>query len=148
MNPSASTSNLMSFVSRALVALLFILYGIAKITGFSGTVGYITSNNVPLPEVAAVIAILVEVGLGLLLLVGYQTRWVALAMFLYVLVLPFIFHSYWSVPPAKVTLERLMFYKDLAIAGGLLAFATWGAGGWSVDGMRARSPASGAVSAA
>jgi putative oxidoreductase len=148
MTPSTTTSNLMSFVSRALVALLFILYGFAKITGFSGTVGYITSNNLPLPEVAAVIAILVEVGLGLLLLVGYQTRWVALAMFLYVIVLPFIFHAYWSVPPARMTMEKLMFYKDLAIAGGLLAFATWGAGGWSVDGMRARSPASGVVSAA
>jgi putative oxidoreductase len=148
MNPSASTTNLMSFVSRALVALLFIQYGIGKITGFSGTVAYIASANVPLPQVAAGIAILVEVGLGVLLLIGYRTRWVALAMFFYVLVLPFIFHAYWSAPAAKLTIEKLMFYKDLAIAGALLAFATWGAGGWSVDGMRTRAPAGRAVGAA
>ena len=148
MTPSTTTSNLMSLVSRALIALLFIPSGIAKITGFSGTVAYITSANVPFPEVAAVIAILVEVGLGLLLLVGYQTRWVALAMFLFVIVLPFTFHAYWSVPPERMTLERIMFFKDLAIAGGLLAFATWGAGGWSIDGMRTRAPSAGVVSAA
>ena len=148
MNPSPGTSNLMSFVSRALIALLFIPSGIGKITAFSGTVAYITSANVPFPELAAAIGILVELGLGLLLLVGYQTRWVALAMFLYVIVLPFIFHPYWSVPPARMTLERIMFFKDLAIAGGLLAFATWGAGGWSVDGMRTRAPAARAVGAA
>jgi putative oxidoreductase len=69
-------------------------------------------------------------------------------MFVYVVVLPFIFHAYWSVPPAKLTMEKLMFYKDLAIAGGLLAIATWGAGGWSVDGMRSRAPAGGAIPAA
>ncbi|HET6789347.1 MAG TPA: DoxX family protein [Aquabacterium sp.] len=138
----------MSFVSRALVALLFIPSGISKITGFSGTVAYITANNVPMPEAAAVIAILVELGLGVLLLVGYQTRWVALAMFFYVLVLPFIFHAYWSAPPARLTIERIMFYKDLAIAGGLLAFATWGAGAWSIDGARGRAGATGEMHAA
>ena len=134
MTPSTSTSNLMSFASRVLIAALFIQYGIAKIMGFGGTVGYITSAHVPFPEVAASIAILVEVGLASLLLIGYQTRWVALAMFLYVVVLPFVFHAYWSVPPARLTVEKLQFFKDLAIAGGLLAIATWGPGGWSVDG--------------
>lgn len=134
MTPSSNTNNLMSLVSRALFALLFMPSGIDKITGFSGTVAYITSAGVPFPEAAAAIAILVEVGLGFLLLVGYQTRWVALAMFAFVVVLPFIFHAYWSVPAAQVMMQKMIFYKDLAIAGGLLAIATWGGGGWSVDG--------------
>lgn len=148
MSPSATTTSLMSFVSRALFALLFIPSGIAKITGFGGTVGYITSANLPLPEVAAVIAILIEVGLGILLLVGYRTRWVALVMFFYVLVLPFLFHAYWTFPPAQVSLQRIMFYKDLAIAGGLLAFAAWGAGAWSIDGVRGRGTPAGQMHAA
>lgn len=136
MTPSAPTINLMSLINRALIALLFIPDGLAKITGFTGTVGYISAAHVPFPEVAAVIGILAELGLGCLLLLGYQTRWVALAMFVYVVVLPFIFHAYWSVPPEQVMMQRLHFYKDLAIAGGLLAIATWGAGGWSLDGRR------------
>jgi putative oxidoreductase len=148
MTLSTPASNLMSFVSRALFALLFIPSGIDKITGFSGTVKYIISAGVPFPEAAAVIAILVEVGLGILLLIGYQTRWVALGMFAFVVVLPFIFHAYWSVPAAQVMMQKMIFYKDLAIAGGLLGFATWGAGGWSVDGMRSRAPERGAIHAA
>jgi putative oxidoreductase len=136
MTPSAETSNLTAFVSRALIALLFIPDGLAKITGFSGTVGYISAAHVPFPEVAAVIGILVELGLGLLLLLGWRTRWVAFAMFVYVVVLPFIFHAYWSLPPDQMDGQKLHFYKDLAIAGGLLAVATWGAGGWSVDARR------------
>lgn len=127
--------SLMSFVGRALLALLFILYGIDKIPNFEGTVRYITANNVPLPQVAAVIAILVEAVGGALLLIGFKTRWVALIMFLYVLPLPFIFHAYWAVPDAQVMMQKMIFFKDLAIAGGLLAFATFGPGGWSVDGQ-------------
>jgi putative oxidoreductase len=133
--PLSSTS-LMLLVSRVLIAILFILYGIDKITGFEGTVRYITSANLPLPEVAAVIAILVEVVLGALLLIGFQTRWVALAMFAYVLILPFIFHAYWAVPASQMAMQKLMFYKDLAIAGGLLAIAACGPGDWSVDGAQ------------
>jgi putative oxidoreductase len=131
-----------------LIALLFIPSGISKITDFGGTVAYITANNVPLPEAAAVIAIVVELGLGILLLVGYQTRWVALAMFVFVIVLPFIFHAYWAVPPAQVAIQRMIFYKDLAIAGGLLAFAAFGAGAWSLDGMRGRAGRAGDMRAA
>lgn len=148
MTPSTQATNLFALAGRVLIALLFIPGGIDKITGFEGTVRYITSAHVPLPEVAAVIGILAELGLGILLLVGYRTRWVALAMFVYVAVLPFIFHAYWSVPAAQVMAQKISFYKDLAIAGGLLSIAAWGAGAWSIDGMRERAPARGAVPAA
>lgn len=137
MTRSTEISNLMSLASRALIALLFIPDGLAKISGFAATVSYISAARLPFPEVAAVIAILVELGLGLLLLLGWRTRWAALAMFVYVVVLPFVFHAYWSVPPDQMYGQKLHFYKDLAIAGGLLAIATWGAGGWSVDARRA-----------
>jgi putative oxidoreductase len=139
MTPSPATQNLLALISRALIALLFIPSGIGKITGFEGTVRYITSANLPMPEVAAAIGIFVEVVLALLLLVGWQTRWVALAIAVYCIVLAFGFHHYWDMPAAQLVAQKFNFYKNLAIAGGLLSIAAWGAGSWSLDGTRART---------
>jgi putative oxidoreductase len=123
-----------ALIGRILIALLFVPAGFGKIAGFAGTVGYIASTGVPLPEVAAAISILVELGLGLLLLLGFQTRWAALGIALFTLVITFIFHNYWAVPPEQVMMQKLNFFKNLAIIGGLLGIAAWGAGAWSVDG--------------
>ena len=73
-------NNAMALLGRAMIAMLFIPGGISKLTGFAGTVGYIASKGVPLPEVCAAIAIIVELGLGIALLVGWKTRWAALAI--------------------------------------------------------------------
>jgi len=75
-------------------------------------------------------------GLGLLLLVGCKTRWVALGMAIFVAVITPIFHNYWAVPEAQVMMQKLNFFKNYAITGGLLAFAAFGAGNWSIDGRR------------
>ena len=136
MNPSTQTQNLLALVGRALIALLFIPAGFGKIAGFAGTAGYIASRGVPLPEVAAAIAIAVELGLGLLLLVGYQTRWAALAIALFTLVITFIFHNFWGVPAEQVMAQQQAFFKNIAVVGGLLALVAWGAGGWSLDARR------------
>jgi putative oxidoreductase len=127
-----------ALIGRALIALLFIPSGWGKLMGFSGVVGYISKANVPLPEVCAAIAILVELGLGIALLVGFRTRWVALAMAIFTVVITPIFHAYWGVPDAQVYMQKLNFYKNFAIAGGLLAFASFGAGRLSVDGRTAQ----------
>ena len=137
MNPSASTINLMSFLSRVLIAVLFLPFGLEKIMGFDGTVKYIISAHLPFPEVAAVIGIVAETILPILLLVGWQTRWVALALAIYTLALPFMFHIYWTAPPAQMYEMKLNFYKDLGIAGGLFALVACGAGAWSMDARQA-----------
>lgn len=136
MTPSTSTQNTLTLVGRALIALLFIPAGFGKIGGFAGTVGYISSVGVPLPEAAAAVAILVELGLGLMLLVGFQARWAALGMAVFTLVITFVFHHYWDVPAAQVMMQKLNFFKNLAIIGGLLGIVAWGPGGWSIDGRR------------
>jgi putative oxidoreductase len=133
MTPSASTQNALSFIGRALIALLFIPAGFSKIGGFAGTAGYIASKGVPLPEVCAAIAIAVELGLGILLLIGWQTRWAALGIALFTIVITFIFHNFWGVPPEQVMMQKQAFFKNIAVAGGLLAIVAWGAGGWSLD---------------
>ena len=129
----ANLQNPLSLIGRILLALLFVPAGFSKIAGFAGTVGYIASKGVPLPEVAAAIAIAVELGLGLLLLVGFMTRWAAVGIAIFTFVISFIFHNYWGVPAEQAMMQQLMFFKNMAVVGGLLTVAAWGAGAWSVD---------------
>ena len=124
-----------SLIGRVLIALLFIPAGFSKIAGFTGTAGYIASKGVPLPELAAAAAIGVELGLGILLLIGFQTRWAALGIALFTVVITFIFHAFWSVPAEQVMMQQQAFFKNIAVVGGLLTIAAWGAGPWSVDGQ-------------
>ena len=128
--------NPLSLIGRVLLALLFVPSGFSKLTGFAGTVGYITSKGVPLPELAAAVAVGVELGLGLLLLVGFQTRWAALGMALFTFVISFIFHNFWGVPAVQVMMQQINFFKNMAVVGGLLTVVAWGAGRWSVDGLK------------
>ena len=131
-----SLQNPLSLIGRILLALLFVPAGFSKISGFAGTVGYIASKGVPLPELAAAAAIGVELGLGLLLLVGWQTRWAALGIALFTLVITFIFHNFWAVPADQVMAQQLNFFKNMAAVGGLSTVAAWGAGAWSIDGNK------------
>ncbi len=132
----ASLQNPLSLIGRILLALLFVPAGFGKVTGFAGTVGYIASKGVPLPELAAAAAIGVELGLGVLLLIGWQTRWTALGMSLFTLVISFIFHNFWAVPADQMLMQQQNFFKNMAIVGGLLTVAAWGAGAWSFDGNK------------
>jgi putative oxidoreductase len=123
----------LALLGRLLIAYMFIPSGWAKLIGFAGTAGYIASKGVPLPEVCAAIAVIAELGLGLLLLFGWKARWAALGMAIFVVVVTPIFHNYWAVPEAQMMMQKLNFTKNLAITGGLLAFAAFGAGRFSVD---------------
>ncbi|MES2937833.1 MAG: DoxX family protein [Pseudomonadota bacterium] len=136
MTPSQSTQDMLALVGRALVAWLFIPAGWGKIAGFAGTAGYIASKGIPLPEVCAALAIVAELGLGLLLLVGWQARWAALGLAIFVAVITPIFHNYWSVPEAMVMMQKQAFNKNIAVLGGLLVLAAFGPGRLSVGGGR------------
>ncbi|WP_332814019.1 DoxX family protein [Ramlibacter sp.] len=125
-------------IGRVLLAWLFIPAGWAKIAGFSGVVGYISSKGVPLPELCAAIAIALEIGAGLLLLVGWKARWAALALAIFVAVITPIFHNYWAMAEAQQAMNRQAFWKNIAVIGGMLFVWAFGPGGWSVDGKRAR----------
>ena len=133
-----STQSLAALIGRVLMVLLYIPGGWGKLMGFAGTVAYIQSKGVPLPEVCAAIAVAAELGLGLLILVGYQARWAALGLAIFTLAITPIFHGYWAVPDAQVMMQKLNFTKNLAIVGGLLAFYAFGPGRLSIDGRAAR----------
>ena len=106
----SSLQNPLSLIGRLLLALLFVPAGFSKIAGFSGTTGYIASKGIPLPELAAAVAVGVELGLGLLLLVGWQTRWAALGIAFFTFVISFIFHNFWTMPADQQMMQSLMFF--------------------------------------
>jgi putative oxidoreductase len=131
-----SLQDTLALAGRILLAWLFVPAGWGKIAGFAGTAGYIASKGLPMPEVLAAAAIAVELGLGLLLLVGWQTRWAALGLAIFVAVITPIFHNYWAMPEAQQMMQKQAFGKNIAIVGGFLAFAAFGAGRFSLDGRK------------
>jgi len=132
----ASLQNPLSLAGRLLLAALFLPAGLGKITGFAGTVGYITSVGLPMPTVAAAVAVLVEVGGGLALIAGFGTRLAALVLALFTLVASFFFHAYWNVPAEQAFVQQLMFFKNVGVVGGLFVLVAHGAGAWSLDAKR------------
>ena len=133
MTPSTSQQNLLTLVGRILLASLFVPAGFGKIGGFAGTVGYISSVGLPLPQLGAVAAIVVEFGLGLALLLGWRTRLSALVMAVFTVAAGILFHNYWAAPEAAVMMQKINFFKNLGLAGGLLFIVAFGAGGYSLD---------------
>jgi putative oxidoreductase len=139
--PTTPAQDAASLAGRILIALLFVPAGWGKVVGFAGTLGYISSKGVPMPEVAAAIAIFFELGCGLALLFGYKARWAALGLAVFTAVITPIFHNYWASPAAQQMGQFLNFYKNLAIVGGLLSFVAAGAGAWSLDARRSGAAA-------
>jgi len=134
---STSIQNPLNLAARFLMVALFLPAGLGKLTGFEGTVGYIASVGLPLPTVAAAIALIVEIVGSLALLAGFGTRIAALVLAVFTLVASFFFHNYWGVPADQAFMQQLLFFKNIAVVGGLLAIAANGAGAWSLDARRA-----------
>jgi putative oxidoreductase len=126
--------NATALAGRTLLALMFLVAGIGKIgAGFAGTVGYISSVGLPMPQVVAIGAIIVEIGASLALIVGWKTRWAALALAIFTVAAALLFHNYWAMPANQQMMQQIIFMKNLAVAGGLLMLAVAGPGAWSVD---------------
>jgi putative oxidoreductase len=105
-----------SILGRALLALLFILAGIAKILGPAPFLAHMDEFHVPGFLLWPVIAL--ELGAGAALLLGWRLFWSAGALAIFCIMTAFIFHLNFAVPA-----ERTLYFKDLAIAGGLIAIA-------------------------
>jgi putative oxidoreductase len=124
-------------IGRILLALMFVLAGIGKLTGLEGTAGYIASKGLPAPMVLAVAVGVLELVAGVLLIIGWQARWAALALAVFTVVASVIFHNYWAMPAEQQMMQQLMFMKNLAVTGGLLIVFAYGAGTLSLDARRA-----------
>jgi putative oxidoreductase len=121
------------FAGRILLALIFVISGYGKLVGFDGTVGYIASKGLPLPQLAAAAAIAIELVGGVLLVIGWQARWAATAIFVFLIPTTLIFHPFWAAAAANQQMETIQFMKNLCIMGGMLYVMAFGAGPLSVD---------------
>jgi putative oxidoreductase len=130
--------NPLALIGRILLALIFITSGAGKIAGFAGTVGYIASKGLPMASVFAALAILIELGGGLAVAVGFMARWAALALAAFCVLAALIFHAYWGLPADQVMAQQINFWKNISIAGGFLVLAAFGPGAISVDAKRGR----------
>lgn len=118
---------------RVLLGTIFLLSGISKLAAPAGTIGYIASAGLPLPEVAYAGAVFVEVVLAAALIAGYQTRLVAAAIAAFSLITAFGFH--FNLADQN---QFIHFFKNVAIAGGLLQVVAFGGGALSLDARRSR----------
>lgn len=129
----SSLRDLGALLGRILIAILFIPAGWGKIAGFTGTAGYIASKGLPLPEVGAALAIVVELIGGIMLLVGFKTRWAAVALLLFLIATTFFFHPFWTLPADQAQAQSINFWKNVAIMGGMLYVWAFGPGRLSID---------------
>jgi putative oxidoreductase len=126
----------LALAGRILLASLFLLSGFDKLMGFSGTAGYIGSRGLPMPEVIAALTIALELGGGILLVLGWMTRPLGLLFAGFTLLAALIFHAYWNVPEAARMGQYLSFWKNVSISGGMLMLAAFGPGRLSLDARR------------
>jgi putative oxidoreductase len=127
-----TTRNLADFLGRILIAAIFLISGLGKVTGYAGTQGYMEALGVPGALLPLVIAL--EVLGALAIMVGWRTRLFAFLLGGFTLVSALIFHR-----ALGDQMQSILFLKNLAIAGGFLFLLVHGAGAWSLDGRRVAS---------
>lgn len=128
-----STQGTALLVGRILMAALFIVSGVRKAMAFNASVAYMMKNGVPMAEFLLVLTLVLEIGGGLLLALGWKTRWISLVLAIFVAVITPIFHGFWAFDGAQFAAQLNNFLKNIAIVGGLLYFAVFGAGRLSLD---------------
>lgn len=119
-------------IARLMLAHIFLIAGLQKIGGYEGTQGYMESAG--LPGMLLPLVILVEVGGGLAIMIGWQTKLAAIALAIFSLAAAALFHNNFSDQ-----MQVILFMKNIAIAGGLMLLAVYGAGSYSVDGRHIKS---------
>jgi len=126
--------NAAAAAGRVLMSIIFLLSGFQKLTKFSGTAVYMASQGLPVPDLAALVAIVVECIGGLFVLVGFQTRVVGLVLAVWCIATALVAHTNFSDAN-----QMIHFLKNLAMAGGFLQLAAFGGGAWSTDFRLARA---------
>ena len=123
-------------VGRILLALLFLIAGINKLKAPAASAGYFAKLGFPATDVLVWVVIAVEIGAAVMLIVGWKTRWAALALALFTLIATFAAHRFWEFDGAQVANQMNHFLKNLAIVGGMIILAATGPGPLSVDAKR------------
>ncbi len=129
----ASLEAPLAVVGRVLMASVFLPAGFGKVTAATATASYLVAGGLPnSPALAAAVGAF-ELVAGVLLVIGLQVRWTALALAMFTLIASLLFHNFWSTPADQHLTQQLLFTKNIGLVGGLLFVAALGAGPWSID---------------
>jgi putative oxidoreductase len=119
-------------VGRILMSMIFIMSGISKFTNWQMTEHMMAAHGLPLYTVLHVVSGIVEILGGIAILTGFQARWGAWALFLYLIPVTVVMHNFWAYQGPEHMMQQINFMKNLAIMGGLLYIGTFGAGNFAL----------------
>jgi putative oxidoreductase len=122
-----------ALIGRIALAAIFVLSGLQKLIDFTGTATMIAGAGVPLPTVAAAVAVVIELGGGLAIFAGWMTRVAALAIVVFLIIVSPIFHNFWTMEGEARMMNETMFLKNVSMLGGFLLLMAFGPGRYSVD---------------
>ena len=120
-------------LGRLMIVYIFATSGLAKALSWEGNIRYMSTRHLPAVPVLLAIAMAIELGGSLCLILGYRTREASCVMFLYLTAVTVIYHNYWAIPGPGRGMMETHFRKNLGIMGGLLILAYAGAGRWAID---------------
>jgi len=123
-------------LGRLMIVYIFATSGLGKALSWEGNIRYMSTRHLPLIPLLLAIAMVIELGGSLCLILGYRTREAAFVMFLYLTAVTVIYHNYWALSGMGQGMMETQFRKNLGIMGGLLVVAYAGAGRWSIDRLR------------
>ena len=130
-------------IGRILIGLPFAMSGLGKLAAYGPTTAMIAAVGLPVPPLAYIVAVALELGGGLLLIAGYQVQAVALAQAVFCIAAGVAFHSNFADQN-----QMIHFLKNVMMAGGLLQIAAFGAGAFSLDNRLSKGAAVGTAAAA
>ncbi len=122
-------------LGRVLLSLIFVLSGIGKLGALAATSAHMASAGIPYSNDLVWGAIALELGGGIMLIIGFLTRLVAAALFFYTFTLAVLFHAYWTMAGVAAHTQFNDFFQHMAIMGGMLFVVAFGAGPYSIDAM-------------
>ena len=128
-----------ALVGRFLLAALFLMSGISKLTDTAGTAAHMTAAGIPYAEALAMVAGVAEVLGAVSLVIGLLTRIGSVGLILFMIPTTVIFHGFWNYEGAERVPQMINFMKNLAIIGGLAIAVAFGAGRFSLDHVLHRS---------
>ena len=131
--------NVLNLLGRIAIAALFLPAGINKLIGMEGATGYFASLGLPAVAILIWVVIAIEILGGIALILGYHTRFVAIALAIFTVLASIVGHAFWAAPVDAAFITQLLFFKNIAVTGGLLVLASSGAGSISIDGRKEKA---------
>ncbi|QDH17039.1 DoxX family protein [Swingsia samuiensis] len=120
-------------ISRVLMSILFFVMGWTKLMGFNAAVAYMQQTGAPVPEASAILAIIVELGSAIAIVLGVFLEPIAILLGIYTIITGIIGHHFWTMDGMMRYDMMIHFYKNISITGGLLALAVAGPGKYAVQ---------------